>query len=328
MIRGKRYELHTYQKERNKEAEDKCQIQLRDLDLKLINASFGLEHLLREVCQIYEAVIEQDPDAKEEMSELIVSLPKIAAKLLFDGFPIELLDGDASHMPQKWICAILSNLSDIVKEKIPNESDPKIFVLSVLGPQSTGKSTLLNALFGVKFSVSAGRCTRGAFMQLIPVHPSFQEKHDVNFFLLIDTEGLRAPEREQLDGFEHDNELATFVIGMANLTLITVAGEVTGDIDDILHTAVHAFLRMSQVQLKPSCHIIQQNITATKENEKLGMNRFRTKRNLDKMTQAAAKQSGLETQYAHFSDVIKFNYVEDVSLFPGLWTGRPAYGTL
>ena len=66
--------------------------------IKLLDASFGLEHLLREVSQIYEAVIEQDPDANEEMSKLIVSFPQIAAKLLFDGFPIELLDGDASHM--------------------------------------------------------------------------------------------------------------------------------------------------------------------------------------------------------------------------------------
>ena len=323
VIREKRNELHTYQKQRNKTAEAVCQEELSDLDIKLVDASFGLEHLLREVSQIYEAVMEQDPDAKEEMSKLIVFFPRIAAKLLFDGFPIELVDGDASHMPQKWISAILSYLSDMAKQEIPNAGDPKIFVLSVLGPQSTGKSTLLNALFGVKFSVSAGRCTRGAFMQLIHVHHSFQEKHGVNFFLLIDTEGLRAPERERLDAIEHDNELATFVIGMANLTLITVSGELTGDINDILHTAVHAFLRMNQVQLKPKCHIIQQHLTARKEDEKLGMDRFRTKRNLDKMTQAAAKQSGLETQYAHFSDVIKFNYDEDVSLFPGLWTGRP-----
>ena len=323
VIRKKRNELYIYQKKRNKAEENKCQEELNVLDINLVDASFGLEHLLREVSQIYEAVIEQDPDAKEEISKLIVSFPRIAAKLLFDGFPIELLDGDASHMPQKWISAILINLSEMAKQEIPNAADPKIFVLSVLGPQSTGKSTLLNALFGVKFSVSAGRCTRGAFMQLIHVHPSFQEKHGVNFFLLIDTEGLRAPERERLDAIEHDNELATFVIGMANLTLITVSGELTGDINDILHTAVHAFLRMNQVQLKPKCHIIHQHLTARKEDEKLGMDRFRTKKNLDKMTQVAAKQSGLETQYAHFSDVIKFNYDEDVSLFPGLLTGRP-----
>jgi hypothetical protein len=43
-----------------------------------------------------------------------------------------------------------------------------IFVLSVLGIQSSGKSTLLNTMFGLQFAVSAGRCTRGVFIQLIP----------------------------------------------------------------------------------------------------------------------------------------------------------------
>ena len=322
-IRSKRNELSRYQSEQNRSGEEYCQKQLMDLDLMLINASFGLEHLLRETSQIFEAVIEQDPEAKENMSSEIIAFPQTVAKLLLSGFPIELLDGDASHVPIRWISAVLESLSNLIKDQLPKVTDPKIFVLSVLGPQSTGKSTLLNALFGVSFSVGAGRCTRGAFMQLIPVSSLIQEKCEVNYFLIIDTEGLRAPERERLETFEHDNELGTFVIGMANLTLVTVSGEVTGDMDDILHTAVYAFLRMSQVQLKPRCHIIQQHLAANKGDEKLGMDRFRTKKNLDKMTQAAAKQTGLEARYTHFSDVIKFDYEEDVSLFPGLWTGRP-----
>ena len=325
-------------KTHNEEAEDD---QLKDLDLKLINASFGLEHLLREVSQIYEAVIEQDEDVVTPVTSPIYhdfpgaqtshtdlertarQLPQVAAELLYDGFPIEILDGDASHMPQNWISAVLDSLSDILKNKMPDCTDPQIFVLSVLGPQSTGKSTLLNTLFGVQFSVSAGRCTRGAFMQLVPVHKSLQTKYGMNFFLLIDTEGLRAPERERIDAFEHDNELATFVIGAANLTLITVQGEIVGEMDDILNTAVHAFLRMSQVQLKPCCRIIHQHVTATKADEKLRMGRYKTKKNLDKMTQIAARETGLERRYAQFSDVIKFNYEEDVTHFPDLWTGKP-----
>ena len=324
-------------KAHNEEAKED---QLKELDLKLVNASFGLEHLLREVSQIYEAVIEQDEDANSvsvhslldfsgtevsqtKLERTVHCLPRVAAELLYDGFPIELVDGDASHMPQNWISAILDSLSEILKHKMPECDVPQIFVLSVLGNQSTGKSTLLNTLFGVQFSVSAGRCTRGAFMQLVPVHKSLQTTIGVHFFLLIDTEGLRAPERERLDAFEHDNELATFVIGAANLTLITVEGEIVGDMDDILNTAVHAFLRMNQVELNPCCRIIHQHVTAAKANEKLMMGRYKTKQNLDKMTQIAAKESGLEWRYAQFSDVIKFNYEEDVTHFPDLWTGKP-----
>lgn len=42
-------------------------------------------------------------------------------------------------------------------------------MLSILGPQSSGKSTLLNYLFGCQFSSSVGRCTRGVYGSLVKV---------------------------------------------------------------------------------------------------------------------------------------------------------------
>ena len=313
-IRKKRQELNDVQQKRDETAEIKCQKELKKLDNQLLNASFGLEHFFREVGQMYEAALEQ-------RDAFIEDLPQIAAQLLFDGFPLELLDGDASHVPKKWISAVLNNLAVILRQK--HGFDPHIYILSVLGVQSTGKSTLLNTVFGVQFSVSAGRCTRGAFMQLIPVHPTLHKKTGAQYFLLIDTEGLRAPELDRLEVHEHDNELATFVLGMANLTLINVSGEVSGDMDDILHTVVHAFLRMSQVQLKPSCRIIHQHVVAVGAEEKMMQGRLKTKDNLDKMTKAAAKETGVEMHYTHFADVIKFDHENDVSFFPDLWNGKP-----
>ena len=323
-IRQKRKELSDIQKKHDETAEKRCQKELQALDRQLINASFGLEHLLRELGQIYEATTAENAESAAQSSEshsMIKGLPQIAAQLLCDGFPLELLDGDASHIPQKWISAVLNSLATILKGR--HGSNPSVYILSVLGVQSTGKSTLLNTVFGVQFSVSAGRCTRGAFMQLIPVHPSLHEKTGVHYFLLIDTEGLRAPELDRLASREHDNELATFVIGMANLTLINVAGEVSGDMDDILHTVVHAFLRMNQVQLRPSCHIIHQHVVAVGAEEKMMQGRLKTKDNLDKMTKAAAKETGVETSYTHYEDVIKFDHEKDVSFFPDLWNGKP-----
>jgi len=39
-------------------------------------------------------------------------------------------------------------------------------IVSIIGPQSTGKSTLLNFLFGTNFQMSAGRCTRGLYASI------------------------------------------------------------------------------------------------------------------------------------------------------------------
>ena len=315
----KRKELNDIQMQEKKDeiAEKLCRDDMNKLNIELINASFGPEHLLREMSQMYEAVISQD-SAPSSLKKKISGFPEIAAQLLVDGFPLELMDGDAAHVPKDWISAVLEKVSDILKI---TTSNPQLFVLSVLGLQSTGKSTMMNTLFGVQFTVSAGRCTRGAFMQLLPVHSSLQKKCGFQYFLIIDTEGLRAPEPDALQTQKHDNELATFVIGMANLTIMNIYGEIAGDMDDILQTTVHAFLRMSEVKLRPSCHFVHQNVPAVAAGDKAMMGRLKVKDKLDGMTQEAAKEAGLQARY--FNQVIQFDYENDVSFFPSLWTGSP-----
>ena len=286
---------------------ESCKREIEQLNTKLINASFGLEHLLREVGQIYEATI-------FFQSQKYLDLPSIAAEILIDGYPLELMDGDAAHVPIRWVSAVLQK----VKDKLNN---PSTLVLSILGVQSTGKSTLLNTVFGVNFSVSAGRCTRGAFMQLLPIYGSGKKR---SYLLLVDTEGLRAPELDVTQTHNHDNQLATFVIGLANVTVINIYGEVSADMNDILQTVVHAFLRMKHVtQLYPGCHFVYQNVTGVMASDKGMMGRGKIKANLDKITQVAAKEEGLEKLYTCFSDVIQFDDEKDVSFFPSLWFGNP-----
>ena len=47
------------------------------------------------------------------------------------------------------------------------------FTIAILGPQSTGKSTLLNFLFNTCFRVSAGRCTNGLYSSILPTNYEF-----------------------------------------------------------------------------------------------------------------------------------------------------------
>ena len=235
---------------------------------------------------------------------------------MIDGHPLELMDGDTAHVPETWVLAVLEQIQKILE-------DPPILVLSIVGLQSTGKSTLMNTVFGLQFSVSAGRCTRGAFMQLVSMHSSLRQECKCDYFLIVDTEGLRAPELDALSTQRHDNELATFVIGLANITIVNISGEVAGDIEDILQSAVHAFLRMNQVNLTPGCHFVHHNVTAVMAGEKGAVGRSKFKQKLDEMTQLAAKEEHLEGDYDSFSQVIKFDDEKDVTHFPGLWKGDP-----
>ena len=293
---------------------EKLQKRLFDESFDLTNASFGLEHFFRELGQTYEILRHSKCKANKFWLQ-VTRFPRIAADLLLSGHPLELIDGDAAHIPIEWVMAVLGELKNIIGEQ------SKLFILSVLGIQSSGKSTLLNAAFGLHFSVSAGRCTRGAYFQLLKCDQT-AFKNVCDYVLVIDTEGLRAPELAHKGTQKHDNELAALVIGLAGTTIINVFGEVSGEMDDILQTTVHAFLRMKRAELKPSCRLVKHHIDQVTANKGMeGLRKLQEK--LDEMTKYAAKEEHCEGKFEKFADVIQFDVVQDVQYFPNLWIGSP-----
>jgi hypothetical protein len=84
--------------------------------------------------------------------------PSDVQKLLIDcygefvenGMPFEIIDGDNFHFQV-----------DFLEKSLIKFHDKRIFILSIIGPQNSGKSTLLNFMFGTLFDVRDGRCTRG-----------------------------------------------------------------------------------------------------------------------------------------------------------------------
>ncbi|XP_065108894.1 interferon-induced very large GTPase 1-like [Paramisgurnus dabryanus] len=289
------------------------QTQLEKMSEKLNEATFGLEHLLREIGQIYESHESVKKNKATGYQFSVTSLPRLAAELMVSGYPMELMDGDAAHVPLIWVKAVLDELIKIL-------GDQRVFVLSVLGIQSTGKSTLLNAMFGLQFAVSAGRCTRGAFMQLIKVSEELKYLK-FEYLLIVDTEGLRALELAGTSTRHHDNEMATFVVGVGNMTLINIFGENPAEMQDILQIVVQAFLRMKKVRLTPSCMFVHQNVGDITAGEKNMVGKRRLQEKLDEMTELAAKEEVCDAEC--FSDVIKFDIKSDVRYFAQLWEGSP-----
>ena len=288
---------------------------LGDIDKALTDASFGLEHFFREVSQLYEARMQKNIPG--HLKNDVLDLPKIMTEIMVDGFALELMDGDASHVPIIWMKSVVKELKKICKGK-------NICVVSVIGIQSTGKSTLLNTMFGLHFNVSAGRCTRGAFFQLLALDDTLQKKINCSYILVVDTEGLRAPELQTALGLtKRDNELATFVIGLADITIVNIYGEAPADMDDILQTAIHAFIRMANVDLHPSCLFVHQNVTSTLAILKGEAGRKKFQDKLDEMTKCAAKHENCIDKYQVFSKIINFDDKHDVFPFPVLWEGSP-----
>ena len=277
--------------------------------------SIGFDNLIREIAQRYECIMESTLSTTAE-KERIQVLPEIAAKLLLNGYPLELMDGDVLNVPLTWIKSVFKEIHKLLGKK-------RLFVLSVLGLQSSGKSTLLNTMLGLKFPVSAGRCTKGLNMQLYPVEPASNYKFD--FVLIVDTEGLRAPEfGSQM--FNRDNELSTLSIGLGDVTIINVKGENINEIKDVLQISIHAFLKMKivneKLKLQQSCIFIHQNVGATDAQEKMEHGHKIFQDLLDKMTIEAAEQ----VNYADircFNDVITYDPATHIRYFSDLWLGDP-----
>ncbi|KAL6483819.1 hypothetical protein MHYP_G00086910 [Metynnis hypsauchen] len=286
------------------------QKQLEEVSEELDTVTFDLEHIFREMGQIYEAWAA----VPEEMRAEVSIFPAAAADLLISGHPLELMDGDAAHVPLTWIQSVLDKVTESL-------GDQRVFVLSVLGLQSSGKSTMLNAMFGLQFAVSAGKCTRGAFMQLIRVKEEDKDQLKFDYLLVVDTEGLQSLQQVGKSTYNHDNELITFVTGLANMTLINIFGENPAEMEGILHVAIQAVLRMKKVRLNPSCMFVHQNITDITTAEKNMERRMHLQKRLDEMTSLVAREQDCDIKC--FSELIKFNIQTDVHYFAQLWEGNP-----
>nr|XP_032834298.1 uncharacterized protein LOC116956641 isoform X1 [Petromyzon marinus]XP_032834300.1 uncharacterized protein LOC116956641 isoform X1 [Petromyzon marinus] len=231
---------------------------------QLDKISLGQEHFFRELGHIYELI---QGDKKNYVNN-VNKLPRSYAELMINGHAIELLNGDTGEMPGAWLLKICQHIS----EDYPNL---RIFVISILGLQSSGKSTLLNALFACKFAVSVGRCTRGLFMRLLFLEKALGERLQTDAILLIDTEGLGSPEKvNDVEAEKKDRILATFAMSVSNLTIINVLGESMNNLTEILQIAIVAMARLEQVKMAPDILMVQHLTEVNLTNTSSGQDQF------------------------------------------------------
>ena len=294
--------------------------QCTNLSKLLLDMSVGIESIFREIGEICETTRRSEKSLIKELQECNKKLPELAAALLMKGVTIELMDGDGLLVPTGWLEDVMNALEQYFKETLNIKKDPKIFVLTVLGTQSTGKSTLLNTMFGVQFPVSAGRCTKGAFMQLIPIDI---DNFPYDGLLITDTEGLGAPEYKQDN--THDNEIATFVLGISDLAIINVRRELPTIIENFLQVSTCAVMRMSMADFHPSVVFVHQNCDpSSKEKNLAGRHTFM--KEMDEAVSTQAKLIQKQDQFSCFQDVVEISVEDeknDFVYFPQLLEGSP-----
>ncbi|XP_053392206.1 interferon-induced very large GTPase 1-like [Mercenaria mercenaria] len=293
---------------------------ITELEQKIDGASFSVEHFFREIGHINEAILELQENSTNIGSLPLRRIASIMGRLVANGHQLELIDGESFYMPFLWTKTVLQKVDKCIHSG-------KVMALSVLGLQSSGKSTLLNTMFGSQFATRTGRCTRGIHVQLIPsTTASFKgTSSEFNYVLVVDTEGLRSPELSHVQ-HEHDNELATVITGIGDITMLNIMGENTSEIRDILQVIVHAFLRLKmtnkKLDIRKGCAFIHQNVTDTSASENMISGLSKLMQTLDEMTTESAKSEGI-LEITTFNQVIEFDINSQVWYLKNLWQGNP-----
>ncbi|CAD8174714.1 unnamed protein product [Paramecium octaurelia] len=180
--------------------------------------SIGIELFWREII----AQIEQCPD-----SQIDIDPAKIVKKMISKGEPYEFLDGDLLRIDQAFLMKLISYFKE--------QGQEKILVLSVLGPKSSGKSTILNKIFGCNFWTSVGRCTKGIYFQLLKIHNKALFNNQFDSIIILDTEGLQSPNQ---DDQEFDKKIALFILSISDIILVNVKGDITREFRSLLEMCI------------------------------------------------------------------------------------------
>ncbi|XP_053373692.1 interferon-induced very large GTPase 1-like isoform X1 [Mercenaria mercenaria] len=314
---------HIYMENKPSKRSAEFRSDMADYSKKADNTYLETGHLFREIGHICDSLICSNSRNKDIDFPPIQNLARVVANLVSYGYAFELLDGNSFYMPTGWIKMVLELLHNLAGKE-------NVLTLSVLGVQSSGKSTLLNTMFGLQFPTSSGRCTRGIHMQLIPV--SRQKCNDFKipfkYVLIIDTEGVRAPEFIDTSEtcFKRDNELSTIITGLGDITMLNVMGESSSEMRDILPILAHAFLRLklanNRLDIRKSCFFIHQNVSDVRASEKMEQGLLQSVKYLDKATNEAAEFEGI-SDITTFSQIIELDPESHVWYLPNFWQGYP-----
>ena len=179
------------------------------------------------------------------------------------GEPFELIDGDNLRFFNQDINILLSKFyksqnNETISFKTVNR--PPI-VVSIFGPQSSGKSTLLNYCFGCKFLTSAGRCTKGIYASLSKLS---QPINNSDHFLILDTEGLDAIEKgkniQKKSGIHFDRTMVLFCLAVSQVVIINVKGDLGEEMQNLLQICAYSLnkLKVSKVKAPKIFFVLNQ----------------------------------------------------------------------
>ncbi|KAJ8032355.1 Interferon-induced very large GTPase 1 [Holothuria leucospilota] len=187
-----------------------CDYMLRWLEI-LMHNKYDKESVTKFLIDYFEHCVEEEERRR---------IATFGARILLSGRPLELVQGDTYRVPTKWIEKVLEETTRLFKTQ-----NTRVFVISAIGVQNSGKSCLLNTVFKTCFPVGSGQRSKGMGFQLLKISESQKKVLKCDFIAVIDTEGIHEPDLKPFQGTEREISLTAFVMLISDLALLNVAGE-------------------------------------------------------------------------------------------------------
>lgn len=142
--------------------------ELKELDNQIGILDLTIDKFWDEIFATYDWIIEKEKinsaflnnDIKVESEFFKTKIDTLLDRyiqMIEQGFAIHILRGRPLKIESKALHKVFEKL----------KSNEELLIITVIGEQSSAKSSLLNALFGCDFRTSAGRCTVGIYMNFV-----------------------------------------------------------------------------------------------------------------------------------------------------------------
>ena len=199
---------------------------------KTLRVVSGLDIGFKALCEEIMLAKETKIRDSSKMKDLL-KFQEVFVENFLKGMEIQLLKGAPLYIACEGFDVIIKDISDKLQHEL---GCTRLSVVSILGDQSSCKSTLMNYLCGSNFPSSEGKCTKGINCRLA----NFDNGH---FVLFLDTEGLQSVDNENNQIF--DNQLSVFAMIVSEIVIINLKGDISPKEESLLQVCLFAFKHLN-----------------------------------------------------------------------------------
>ncbi|CAG8528217.1 999_t:CDS:2, partial [Ambispora gerdemannii] len=200
----------------------------------------------RELVILAKTMVTRDTTVSQKLYSVdIKTLENAYRTWVTEGESMQMLDGLSLR-------ALNPDFLSNVLTSIMTDLNRQLLVISVIGLESSGKSTLLNYLFKCGFSTSARRCTKGMYMSYR--HTVFNgQPIDL---IVLDSEGMGSTAQRYITRRTNfDKKLTLLALMCSQIVIINTKG-LTRDITNILEVSSYHLDVLKASRLKPRLHFV------------------------------------------------------------------------